>query len=205
MDEVDLLVEIVSTMVKGLSIPVTCKVRIYKDYDRTINLCEALVNAGASLLTVHGRTREEKGQLVREPDWQTIARIKQHFANRAVPIPIIANGGIECLEDIERCIAVTGADGVMSSEGILENPALFCGGVNSLGVRLTQLQMAGMLYNHISRVVRTFDSQEFLRNEASLDSEVGEITQDAPSDCALYCRVIQRSTCTTASSTPCTT
>ncbi len=143
MDEVDLLVEIVSTMVKGLSIPVTCKVRIYKDYDRTINLCEALVNAGASLLTVHGRTREEKGQLVREPDWQTIARIKQHFANRAVPVPIIANGGIECLEDIERCIAVTGADGVMSSEGILENPALFCGSVDSLGEHLTQLQLTG--------------------------------------------------------------
>ena len=139
MDEVDLLVDIVSTMSKGLSIPVTCKVRIYKDYDRTINLCEALVNAGASLLTVHGRTREEKGQLVREVDWKTIARIKEHFAKRDPPIPVIANGGIECLQDVHSCIAATGADGVMSSEGILENPALYSESKNSQGELQTQL------------------------------------------------------------------
>lgn len=143
MDEVDLLVEIVSTLVKGLSVPVTCKVRIYKDYDRTIHLCEALVNAGASLLTVHGRTREEKGQLVGQVDWATIKRIKEHFANRAVPVPIIANGGIECLQDVYRCIETTGADGVMSSEGILENPAMFSKSLNALGELQTQLQLTG--------------------------------------------------------------
>lgn len=143
MDEVDLLVEIVSTMSKGLSIPVTCKVRIYKDYARTIHLCEALVNAGAMLLTVHGRTREEKGQLVGEVDWQTIARIKAHFANRPVPIPVIANGGIECLDDIDRCIAATGADGVMSSEGILENPAMFSASLDKNGAFRTQLELTG--------------------------------------------------------------
>lgn len=145
MDEVDLLVDIVSTMSKGLSIPVTCKVRIYKDYQRTINLCEALVNAGASLLTVHGRTREEKGQLVQEVDWQTIARIKQHFANRSIPIPIIANGGISCINDIDTCIQQTGVDGVMSSEGILENPALFNASRDFSGVYRTQLDLAGKI------------------------------------------------------------
>lgn len=113
--------------------------RIYKDYDRTIRLCEALVNAGASLLTVHGRTREEKGQLVREVDWKTIARIKQHFAQRDPPIPVIANGGIECLQDVYKCIDATGADGVMSSEGILENPALYSESKNSNGEHQTQL------------------------------------------------------------------
>lgn len=143
MDEVDLLVDIVSTLVKGLSIPVTCKVRIYKDYERTINLCEALVNAGASLLTVHGRTREEKGQMVGEVDWATIARIKRHFANRAVPVPIIANGGVECLADVYRCIEATGVDGVMSSEGILENPALYSESLNAQGELMTQLQLTG--------------------------------------------------------------
>ena len=146
MDEVDLLVDIVSTMVNGLSIPVTCKVRIYKDYDRTIRLCEALVNAGASLLTVHGRTREEKGQLVGEVDWKTIARIKQHFASRAVPIPIIANGGIERLDDVYRCIEQTGVDGVMSSEALLENPALFSNSIDlSSGLKRTQLELTGIL------------------------------------------------------------
>jgi tRNA-dihydrouridine synthase len=146
MDEVDLLVDIVSTLSKGLSIPVTCKVRIFKDYEKTIHLCESLVNAGASLLTVHGRTREEKGQLVGEVDWQTIARIKKHFANRPVPIPIIANGGIECLADVDRCIAATAADGAMSSEGILENPALYTASVDKNGAHRTQLELTGNHY-----------------------------------------------------------
>lgn len=60
MEELDLLTEIVSTLSKNLKVPVTCKTRIYKDFDRTIRLCETLVQAGAKLLTIHGRTREEK-------------------------------------------------------------------------------------------------------------------------------------------------
>ncbi|KAJ1414299.1 hypothetical protein B484DRAFT_454848 [Ochromonadaceae sp. CCMP2298] len=125
MDEVDLLVEIVSTMVAGLKVPVTCKIRVYDDFDRTIRLCEALVGAGASMLCVHGRTREEKGQLVRGTRWDYIERIKSHFAKRDPPVPILANGGIENVEDVYRCIAETGVDGVMTSEAILEDPALF--------------------------------------------------------------------------------
>jgi tRNA-dihydrouridine synthase 1 len=122
MEELDLLHEIVSTLVQGLKVPVTCKTRIYKDFDRSIRLCETLVNAGASMLVIHGRTREEKGQAVGPADWEMIRRIKSHFANR---IPIIANGGISSIEEINECLVFTGVDGVMTSEAILENPSLF--------------------------------------------------------------------------------
>lgn len=44
---------------------------------------------------------------------------------QAVPVPVIANGGIENMDDVIRCLEVTGAAGVMSSEAILENPGLF--------------------------------------------------------------------------------
>jgi tRNA-dihydrouridine synthase 1 len=122
MEELDLLHEMVSTLAKGLKVPVTCKTRIYKDFDRSLRLCETLVNAGASMITIHGRTREEKGQLVKAADWETIRRIKEHFRGR---VPVIANGGIESLQDYRRCLIETGCDGVMSSEGILENPSIF--------------------------------------------------------------------------------
>lgn len=112
MEELELLAAIVSKLSKNLKIPVTCKSRIYKDFDRTIALYETLVQAGASIITVHGRTREEKKQSIRHSDWETIRRIKQHFGNR---VPIFANGGIECYADYLRCMQITGCDGVMVS------------------------------------------------------------------------------------------
>lgn len=139
MEDLDLLTQIVSTLSKGLRVLVTCKTRIYKDFDRTIRLCETLVNAGACILTIHGRTREEKGHKVCEADWDMIRRIKAHFGNR---VPIIANGGISCLEDAERCMKETGVDAVMTSEAILENPALFSRRLDSEGKLMTHLDLA---------------------------------------------------------------
>jgi tRNA-dihydrouridine synthase 1 len=133
MEELDLLHEIVSHLAQNLKVPVTCKTRIYKGEDgweRTVRLAETLVNAGASLLTIHGRTREEKGHLVREADWATIKRLKEHFAGR---VPIICNGGIFEKSDVEQCLEMTGCDGVMSSEGVLENPGLFAANINVEG------------------------------------------------------------------------
>jgi len=139
MEELELLTRMVSTLAKNLRVPVTCKTRIYKDFDRSLRLVQTLVDAGASLVTIHGRTREEKGQLVGEVDWETIRRLKAHFAGR---VPIIANGGISDMDDVLRCLQVTGCDGVMTSEAILENPGLFSRNLDSQGKLYTQVDMA---------------------------------------------------------------
>lgn len=55
-------------------------------------------------------------------NWDIIRKVKE-----VVSIPIVANGGIETGADAERLLRETGADAVMSSEGLLENPALFDG------------------------------------------------------------------------------
>ncbi len=70
-----------------------------------------------------------------------IARIKRHFGQR---VPIIANGGIGSMADIDRCMAETGVDGVMTSEGILENPALFTDSIHPITLQYrNQIDLTG--------------------------------------------------------------
>lgn len=58
-------------------------------------------------------------------DWKAIAHLREHLS-----IPVFANGGIACKEDVERCIEETKVNGVMVGEALLENPALFTNGVD---------------------------------------------------------------------------
>lgn len=105
-----------------IDIPITCKIRLFEDRQRSLDLCQKLEDAGCSLITVHGRTRHEKNMEVGESDWSMIKKIKETLS-----IPVIANGGIHTFQNVTDCLEQTGVDGVMSSEALLENPALFSG------------------------------------------------------------------------------
>ncbi len=121
----DLLLSIIRTLRAGLpdSVRVTIKVRILPTgVEDSVRLYHRLVDAGVSLLTVHGRTRHQKGQLTGACDWGAIKRVVDEISPR---IPVIANGGISSLEDARSCLSQTGALGVISSEAVLEYPAIF--------------------------------------------------------------------------------
>lgn len=138
LEETDLVCSIVKKLHDNLSIPVTCKIRILPDIAATLELCHRLVEAGCQLLVVHGRTKEMNKTKVKECDWDTIRLIK-----KTLSIPVIANGGIENLADVNRCLEYTGTDGVMTSEAILESPALFTDGYSSDGtMKKSQLDLA---------------------------------------------------------------
>lgn len=125
LEETDTICAIVRKLHENLSIPVTVKIRKLRTWEDTIRTVLALQDAGASIITVHGRLKENIKERICATDWNTIARIKAH---PGVRIPIFANGGIGCYEDVAACIAATGVDGVMSSEALLENPGLFSDG-----------------------------------------------------------------------------
>lgn len=112
-------------MAAAVRIPVTVKTRLgwcggSDDPDlreSAVAFARTLQNAGAQLLTLHGRTREQgfKGQA----DWAAIAQVRQ-----ALAIPLIANGDINGPEEALRCLALTGADGVMVGRGTMGAPWL---------------------------------------------------------------------------------
>jgi tRNA-dihydrouridine synthase len=82
-----------------------------------VRWCRQLESAGARLLTLHGRSREQG--FSGRADWAAIAAVK-----RSLAIPLIANGDVNSPEAALRCLQQTGADGVMVGRGTMGAPWL---------------------------------------------------------------------------------
>lgn len=121
-EDQDLIFRLINTLHENLDVPVTAKIRILDTKEATLAYAQNVLRAGASILTVHGRRREQKGHLTGLADWQMIRFLRDNLPRETV---LFANGNILEFDDIERCLAATGADGVMSAEGNLSNPGIF--------------------------------------------------------------------------------
>ena len=116
----DLVYDVVSSVVKNTSKPVTVKIRIGWD-ENSINCVEvahAISAAGAAAISVHGRTREQfySGKA----DWSKIAAVK-----RAVDIPVVGNGDVVDAKSAMDMMKETDCDFVMIGRGALGNPWIF--------------------------------------------------------------------------------
>ena len=103
-----------------LEVPVTAKIRVYDDLETSIKYAEMVEAAGAQLVAVHGRTREQKRASDVRANWAFIREIKKRLK-----VPVLANGDIRTLDEARKCLEATGADGVLSADPLLENPSLF--------------------------------------------------------------------------------
>lgn len=116
----DLCGEIVEAVCKAVDVPITVKIRKGWD-DKSVNAVEVAKiceQAGASAITVHGRTREQfySGKA----DLDIISEVK-----KAVNIPVIGNGDITNANDAAQMLEKTNCDMVMIGRGALGNPWIF--------------------------------------------------------------------------------
>lgn len=110
---------IVRSVVNAVNVPVTVKTRIgwSESEINILDFARRMEDAGAQMITVHGRTR---AQGYNGPaKWEWIRRVKE-----IASIPVIANGDIFSVEAAIACLEQTGADGVMCSRGTLGYPFL---------------------------------------------------------------------------------
>lgn len=100
-------------------LPVTVKIRLGWDSgDRQFEIADAVQQAGATELAVHGRTKED-GYQAERINWQAIGEIRQRLT-----IPVIANGEIWDYQSAQACMDMTGCDAAMLGRGALNVPNL---------------------------------------------------------------------------------
>lgn len=121
-EDQDLIYNLINKLHLNLPVPITAKIRILGTPEQTLHYARKVLDAGASILTVHGRQRDQKGHKTGLADWTVIRYLRDSLPEDTV---IFANGNILRRSDIDACLEATGADAVMSAEGNLYDPAIF--------------------------------------------------------------------------------
>ena len=113
----NIIAHLMERLVKTLDIPVTAKIRLgWDDNSRNyMEVARALEDHGASLVAIHGRTRSQAYS--GEADWDAIAEIKQSLS-----VPVVGNGDVRTVTDIDKIKAHTGCDAVMIGRAVIGNP-----------------------------------------------------------------------------------
>ena len=114
------IARIFSLLSRALQVPVTGKIRLGWDDDSRnyLDVARAVEENGGKLIAVHARTRQQGygGQA----DWHAIGEVKA-----VVSIPVLGNGDVRTVADIERMKFLTGCDGVMIGRAAVGNPWIF--------------------------------------------------------------------------------
>ena len=148
----DLVGEIVEEVVKNTNKPVTVKMRKGwdKEHINAVEIAKIIERKGASLVTIHGRTRDEyySGKV----DLDIIKEIKKN-----VSIPVIGNGDIKSFKDAVKMFEYTNVDGIMVGRASLGNPWFIGNLIHELKgekkQEITNMQKLEVIKEHLNLVI----------------------------------------------------
>lgn len=136
--------KIAAGLVRQTGLPVTAKIRIgyQKSHLNYLEISKVLEQSGVSMIAVHGRARDQRWR--EAALWEPIGEVVQN-----VSIPVVGNGDIEGIEDIERMMAQTGCAAVMIGRAAIGNPWIFSRIEKS---SLTRREILAMVKKHWRRL-----------------------------------------------------
>lgn len=70
---------------QNLTTPVSAKIRIFPELEKTLEYARRVEKAGASLVAVHGRCRDQKNARAIRADWEAIKAVKAALQVRSPP------------------------------------------------------------------------------------------------------------------------
>ena len=136
---------------KKLTVPLTGKIRLGWERNKNYKLIARIVEeCGGSLIAVHGRTKEQSYS--GNANWDAIAEVKS-----MVKIPVIGNGDVKRVEDIEKIKNYTKCDAVMIGRATLANPWIFSR-LNREEVTAEQVQKT--VRTHLARSVQFYGDED---------------------------------------------
>ena len=145
----------VEILVKNSRFPVTAKIRIQDEVDpeKTLVLAKKLVDAGIEMLTIHGRSRASfysgvvHGEIIK-------------FVAENIPIPVIANGGVNSLESAAALKKASSCSRLMLAQGAMGNPWLFR--LLNGGEHPTMAEWQSMVMTHVSEMAQLYGEESGL-------------------------------------------
>ena len=161
--EPDHAVKLAGAVVKSVSLPVTCKIRLGWDDSCIIGpvLAPQLADVGVAAVTVHGRTT---AQMFRDSvRLDGIAQVVQAMKKHHPQVSVIGNGDVKSAEDVKKMMQATGCDGVMIGRGALGQPWIFRDAAYYL--RLGQWPPPLSRASRIELVMEHFENMLRLREE----------------------------------------
>ena len=111
--------DIVQAVKEGTNKPVSVKFRLGYSANKMnyVEYGQKMEEAGAEFITIHARTRSQ--MYSGHADWSKIKDLKHN-----VDIPVFANGDITSIEDAQKCMEESDADGIAIGRGVLGDPTL---------------------------------------------------------------------------------